>query len=237
MRWRQKRFMFIWIPLAFPTGCRILYLVLVKESNCLGDKCSPLPPAYPRAPDTTNCLKPATCDAPECITCSEWECGEYGGVRWLPDLEAAGTECVLDDVGEGLALDNFPYCDDYLCCDDFELCQDWTCPAGYTNVEGPCSYGERRERRLSSSSSTLGYCSDSICCEEGGWRSHVPFVDTCCQGSLGAKGDATNGSTTLNSAAGPAATVSFCAIRGRYHTVGMRFSSLMVQPTTACMII
>lgn len=48
-------------------------------------------------------------------------------------------------------------------------CEEWSCEEGYTNLEGDC-WDDNDEirpgrRRLSSSSSSLENCSNSLCCE------------------------------------------------------------------------
>lgn len=52
--------------------------------------------------------------------------------------------------------------------DSTSRCEDWTCEEGYTNLEGDCLFVEGR--RLASSSSSLGVCSDSTCCAGEGDR-------------------------------------------------------------------
>ncbi|CAN0546505.1 unnamed protein product, partial [Ectocarpus sp. 12 AP-2014] len=59
-------------------------------------------------------------------------------------------------------------CDVATCCEEEARCEDWTCDDISTNLEGSCYNGDDsgERRRLSSSSSTsLGECSDDTCCQ------------------------------------------------------------------------
>lgn len=107
-------------------------------------------------------LTQVQCIAPGCITCSEWECDEFG---WVVDSGKADAKCELDGSGESGYLG----CSNRLCCDYHPRCEDWICDEGYSRLEGSCYYGETdyddRERRPISFSSALGYCSDSTCCD------------------------------------------------------------------------
>lgn len=69
---------------------------------------SPVTPLLPAARDLTLSLESVLCVAPECITCSEWDC-DFG---YAPNSTAADTFCLLGDFTDP----NIPGCSDDLCC-------------------------------------------------------------------------------------------------------------------------
>lgn len=99
------------------------------------------------------------CTALNCTTCSEWGCSD-SWFGWEPNSEEADTVCQQGSFYEAA----YPFCSLYTCCNYNPQCEDWDCGEGFTNLVGACYEGERR-RLATSSSSTLGYCSDSTCCQ------------------------------------------------------------------------
>ncbi|CAN0549278.1 unnamed protein product, partial [Ectocarpus sp. 12 AP-2014] len=58
-------------------------------------------------------------------------------------------------------------CDEATCCEEDARCEDWPCDDVSTNLEGSCyNYNYFGRRKLGSSSSTsLGECSEDTCCQ------------------------------------------------------------------------
>ncbi|CAM9674915.1 unnamed protein product, partial [Ectocarpus sp. 13 AM-2016] len=86
-------------------------------------------------------------------------------------VDASGTS--LCPSGYSLTIDESvpcgigELCDEATCCEEDARCEDWPCDDVSTNLEGSCyNYNYFGRRKLSSSSSTsLGECSEDTCCQ------------------------------------------------------------------------
>ncbi|CAN0391436.1 unnamed protein product, partial [Pylaiella littoralis] len=127
---------------------------------------TPAPTTGP-TPAPTLVDTPVECVAPDCTTCSEWDCG-FG---YAPVEEWGDAICFLDGSGSAADSGHSGYsgypgsydCTDDYCCERLreEDCMKYECGLNGIPLAGTCD----NSNGYSSSATSLGGCSFATCCQ------------------------------------------------------------------------